>query len=85
MYKELDITIEHPAIEDKHSIRIHLDGYEPHDGNCDWHFSVIQWQTYSSEFTDDVHHYLYDVWRTTESDDLLELLDELKQLFINKL
>ena len=85
MFKELDITLEHPAIEDKHSIRIHVAGYEVRDGGCDWHFSIVQWQTYSSEFADDVHHNLYDVWLTTGNDDLLELLDEFKQLFLNKL
>lgn len=84
-YKELNIKLELPSVEDKWCIEVRLSGYEVKDEGVDWLLNRISWKTYCESFADDIVHTMCDVWLTTDNDDLLEMLDKLKYLIVNKL
>ena len=84
-YKELNIKLELPSAGDKWCIEVRLSGFDTKENCVDWLFSSISWKTYCEIFADNIVHYLYDVWLTTDNDDMLEMLDKLKQIIVNKL
>lgn len=81
-YKELDITIEMPAIGEAYGISVKVDGFEPAFGTAgntqSFYIPSISWKTYCDELNDDVLHIIHNTWMCGK--DLLDMLEQVHKL-----
>lgn len=80
--KELNITVEMPAIGNAYGISCHVTGFEPTFGDeentATFQLQFIKWRTYCDKLNDDVYHTMYDQWMCGK--DLVDMLEQVRKL-----